>query len=193
MDRDETGHAGRPRPWPHSVRWGPSSTPPKGHSPPKFLFISGWMDQDATRYGGRPQTRSHCGRWGPSSLSPKREHNPQIFSPCLLCPNGWMDQDATWYGGRLRPRPHCVRWIPSSPLKCAQPPIFDPCLLWPTAGWIKMPLDTKVDLGPDHIVLSGDPASPPHKGYSPFPNFRPVSIVAISATAEQLNTELMSC
>ena len=94
-DQDETWHAGRPRPWPHSVRWGPSSTPPKGHIPPKFLPISGWMDQDATRYGGRPQTRSHCGRWGPSSLSPKRGHNPQIFSPCLLCPNGWMDQDAT--------------------------------------------------------------------------------------------------
>jgi len=31
-DQDETWHAGRPRPWPHCVRWGPSS-PPKGHSP----------------------------------------------------------------------------------------------------------------------------------------------------------------
>ena len=25
----------------------------------------------------------------------------------------------------------CVRWGPSSPKKGAQPPIFDPCLLWP--------------------------------------------------------------
>jgi len=30
MDQDETWHSGRPRPWPHCVRWGPSSTPPKG-------------------------------------------------------------------------------------------------------------------------------------------------------------------
>jgi len=26
-------YAGRPRPWPHYVRWEPSSPPPKGHSP----------------------------------------------------------------------------------------------------------------------------------------------------------------
>jgi len=25
-DQDETWHAGRPRPWPHCVRWGPSYT-----------------------------------------------------------------------------------------------------------------------------------------------------------------------
>jgi len=29
-DQDETWHAGRPRPWPHCVRWGPSSPSPKG-------------------------------------------------------------------------------------------------------------------------------------------------------------------
>jgi len=27
MEQDETWHAGRPRPWPHCVRWGPSSLP----------------------------------------------------------------------------------------------------------------------------------------------------------------------
>jgi len=32
-DQDETWHAGRPRPWPHCVRWGPTSPPLKGHSP----------------------------------------------------------------------------------------------------------------------------------------------------------------
>jgi len=51
-----------------------------------------------------------------------------------------------------------------------------------------MPLGTKVDLGPGHIVLDGDPASP--EG-AQTPNFRPVSIVAkrwpISATAEHLS------
>ena len=33
-------YAGRPRPWPHCVRWGPSSPLPKGHSPPIFRPIS---------------------------------------------------------------------------------------------------------------------------------------------------------
>jgi len=35
-DQDETWHAGRPRPWPHCVRWGPSCPSPKRHSPPIF-------------------------------------------------------------------------------------------------------------------------------------------------------------
>ena len=39
-DRDETWHAGRPRPWPHCVRWGPSSPSPKGAQPPNFRPIS---------------------------------------------------------------------------------------------------------------------------------------------------------
>ena len=32
-DQDVTWRAGRPRPWPHCVRWGPSSPSPKGYSP----------------------------------------------------------------------------------------------------------------------------------------------------------------
>ena len=58
-----------------------------------------------------------------------------------------------------------------------------------TAGWIKMPLGTAVDLGPGHIMLDGDSA-PPGKGHSSPPPLRPMSIVAkrspISATAEHL-------
>ena len=34
-DQDETWQAGKPRPWPHCVRWGPSS-PLKGHTPSQF-------------------------------------------------------------------------------------------------------------------------------------------------------------
>ena len=48
-----------------------------------------------------------------------------------------------------------------------------------TAAWIKMPLGTEVGLGPNDIVLDGDPAAPsPKRGQSPLPNFRPMSIVA---------------
>ena len=47
-----------------------------------------------------------------------------------------------------------------------------------TAAWIKMPLGVEVDLGPDDVVLDGDPAPLPKRGGAPFPNFRPMSIVA---------------
>jgi len=49
-----------------------------------------------------------------------------------------------------------------------------------TAGWIKMPLGTEIDLSPGHIVLDGDPAPLPlQKGHSsPHRSFRSMSIVA---------------
>ena len=34
------------------------------------------------------------------------------------------------------------------------------------AGWMNTPLGTEVDLGPGHIVLFGEPASPLRKGHS---------------------------
>ena len=110
----------------------------------------------------------------------------------ILWPNGWMDRGETWYKGRPRHRPRCVRWGPSSPPKGAQQPSpqFSAHVCCDqTAGWIKMPLSTDVDLGPRHVVLDGDPAPPPEKGTA-APSFRPMSIVAkqspILATAESL-------
>jgi len=44
-----------------------------------------------------------------------------------------------------------------------------------TVGRIKMKFDTRVGLGPGHIVLDGDPAPLP-KGAQPL-NFRPISVV----------------
>ena len=48
MDQDETRHGGRPRPWPHCVRWGPSSPPKKGHRPQSLAHVccgqtAGWI------------------------------------------------------------------------------------------------------------------------------------------------------
>ena len=37
-DQDETWHAGRPRPWPHCVRWGPSSPSSKGRIIETFVL-----------------------------------------------------------------------------------------------------------------------------------------------------------
>ena len=127
-DQDETWHAGRPQPWPHCVRWGPSSPSPKGAQPPIFcpylLWPNGCMDH-VTWYGARPRPRRLCVRWGPHSALPKRgaEPQPQIFGPCLLWLNGWMDEAGTWHSGKPQPRRLCVRWGPS-PLskKGAEPP-----------------------------------------------------------------------
>jgi len=47
-----------------------------------------------------------------------------------------------------------------------------------TVGLIKLKLGVQVGRGPGHIVLDGDPAPPLPKGYSPSPNFRPISVVA---------------
>ena len=58
------------------------------------------------------------------------------------------------------------------PPKEAQPPIFNPCLLWPngqTAGWIKTPLGTEIGLWPGHIVLGGDQTPPPKRGHNSPP------------------------
>jgi len=86
MHQDETWHAGRPRRWPHSIRWGPSSLPKRGQSPPIFspclLWPNGWMDQDATWYEGWSWLRPHCVTWG--SSSPKRDTAPQ-FSAHVYC------------------------------------------------------------------------------------------------------------
>jgi len=47
QDQHETWHACRPRPRPHYIRWGPSSTSPKGAQLPNFRPISvvaKWLD-----------------------------------------------------------------------------------------------------------------------------------------------------
>jgi len=126
----------------------------------------------------------------PAPPSRKGERAPPIFGPRLLWPNGWMDQDAIWYGCRPQPRPR-ARWgaAPSPPKKGAQPPQFlAHVCCGQTAELIKMPLGTKVGIGPSRIVLHGDPAPPSQRGTAP--NFRSMSIVAkrspILATAEHL-------
>jgi len=95
MDQDKTLHGGRPRPRPHCVRWGPSSTSPKwGHSsPPLFspclLWPNGSIDQDATWYGDRAWSRPHCVRWRP--ICPQKGTQPPIFAHvCCGQMVGWI-------------------------------------------------------------------------------------------------------
>ena len=92
-DLDETWHAGRPRPWPHSVRWGPSPRPPKRGGAPypifdPFLFWpNGSMHQNTTWYGCGPQSRGLCVRWRPSPPFPtKGAEPPPNFWPISIVP-----------------------------------------------------------------------------------------------------------
>jgi len=78
-----------------------------------------------------------------------------------------MDQDGTWRGGRPRPRPHCARWRACSPdpQNGAHPQFSAHVYCGQTAGCIRIPLGTEVDLGPGDIVRWGP--SSPEKGHSP--------------------------
>ena len=102
MDQDETWHAGRPQPWPHCVRRGPSSPSPKRGGAPNFRPISvvaKWLDGSRCHLeGGRPQPKRHCVRWGPSSL-PKRGRSPQFSAYVYYGQTAGRIKDGTWYGG----------------------------------------------------------------------------------------------
>jgi len=91
MHQDATWYGCRPQPRALCVRWGPSSSLPKGAQPPIFgsslLCPKGWMHQDATWYGGRPQPRRLC-YMGTQPPTPKGAEPHPIFCLSLLWPNG---------------------------------------------------------------------------------------------------------
>jgi len=82
---------------------------------------------------------------------------------------------------------HCRFW--ATVCKTVRPMLSDRCLsvclsvlsvlsvtfvhCGQTVGRIKMKLGMRVGLGPNHIVLDGDPAPPPPKRHSPPPIFGP--------------------
>jgi len=109
MDQDETWHGDRTQPWPHCVRWEPSS--PKGEQPPQFSAhvccgqMAGWIKMPL----GTEVSLSPGDIVLDGDSSSKKGHSSPPFSAHVLWPNVWMDQDATWYWGRPRLRPHLVR------------------------------------------------------------------------------------
>jgi len=129
------------------------------------LWPNSWMDQDEAWRGGGPRP-SHIMLGG--DPAPPEGHRPPIFGPCLLWPSCWMDQGATWYEGMPRPREHCVICGPISPpplIRGTELHFLSDVYCDQMAGWIQMPLGTKVGLGPGHIVSDGDPV--PQRGHSP--------------------------
>ena len=114
---------------------------------------------------------------GDTAPLPKTGQSP----PSLLWPNGWMHQDATSYEGRPRPTRHCVRCGPSYPQKKGTPTpiqLLAHVYCGQTAGWMKMPLGTEVDLGPGHIVLDGVPPLREKGTAASPPSCCPMSVVA---------------
>jgi len=72
-----------------------------------------------------------------------------------------------------RPRrwPHCVRCRRSAPPQRDTVPQFSAHICGgQMAAWIKMPLSMEVGLGPDDIVLDGDPGPRPQKWGSASPS-----------------------
>jgi len=66
-----------------------------------------------------------------------------------------MDQHGTWYGGK----PGDVVRSQLPPKRGTTLPHFSVHVYCgQTAGWMKTPLGTEVDLGRGHIALDGDPA-----------------------------------
>jgi len=89
-DHDETWHAGRPRPCPLCVRWGPSSPSPKRGRSPQFSAhiccsqMARWIKMPL----GMEVGLSPCDfvRWGPRSTLPKMAAEPPSqFSVDFYC------------------------------------------------------------------------------------------------------------
>jgi len=138
MDQNETWHAGRPRHWPHCIRWKNSSpSPERGPSLQFWAHVycgqtAAWIKMAlGTEVGLGP---GHIVLDGDLAPLPKKgvESLSPIFGPFLLWPNGSIDKDATWCGRRPRHRQHCVEsGTQLSPPKKGGAPcqIFGPYLL----------------------------------------------------------------
>jgi len=143
------------------------------------LWPNGWMDQDETSHGGRPRPW-HIALDGYPAPLPQRGTASQ-FSAHNCC-----GQMAEWIKMPLGmeldfgPGDFVLDGDPAPlPKRGVDPsPIFGPCPLWPNGS---MDQDsTWYECGPwsrPHCARWG-PSSPPKKGQSPLPNFRPISIVA---------------
>jgi len=91
MDQVATWYVGRPRPWPHCVRWEPTALPQRGNPHLIFgqclLWPNGWMDQDATWYTVGVDSGDIVLDGPISPPSGKGHSGPPLFGPCLLWPN----------------------------------------------------------------------------------------------------------
>jgi len=128
MDQDKTWHSGRPQPWTHCVRRGPSSSQ-KGHNPQFLAHVccgqtAGWIKMSlGMEVGLGPCDIVLDGDPAP----PKNGHSSPHFSAHILWPNGgWIKLPLGLEVG-LGPGDILLDVDPSPPKKGAQqPPSFQP-------------------------------------------------------------------
>ena len=136
-DQDETWHVGRPRSWPHCVRWGPSSPSPKGERSPNFLAHICCSQFPA---GVKMPLGMELGL-GPGDFvlnADPAPPSPNQFSAHVYCGQtaGWMKLVLGMEVG-LIPCDFMLDGDPAPPPQKGQSShqIFGPCLLWPN-GWM---------------------------------------------------------
>jgi len=190
MDQDATLHEGRPQPMRLCVRRGSSPhSPHKGVEPrPQFSahFCSGQMAGCIKMPLGMEAGLSPGGFVldGYPVPLPKKEAVPGGGAPSQFLAHVYCGQTAGWIkmalGTEVGLGPvHIVLDGDTAPLpqKGAEPPCFDPSLLWPK-GWMHQ--DATWYGGrpqPRRLCVRWGPSPYPKKSGAP-PNFRPTSIVA---------------
>ena len=141
-DQDKTWHEGRPRHWPHCLRWGPSSPSPKGHSPQFSAHVccgqmAAWIKISlGMQLGLGPG--DFVLNADPTPGSPPQKGGAPKFSAHVYCGQtaGWMKLVLGMEVG-LSPGYFVLDEDPT-PLpkgEGAAPQIFGPCLLRPN-GWM---------------------------------------------------------
>jgi len=141
-DQDETQHAGWPQPWPHCVRWGPSSPSPKGAQAPQLSAhiccsqMAAWIKMSLGMELGLGQGDFVLD--GDHAPPPQKAAEPPKFSAHVYCGQmaGWMTLVLGMQVGLSQgdfvldghPSPLTKRWA-------EHPQNFDPCLLRPN-GWM---------------------------------------------------------
>ena len=137
MDQDETWYVGRPRPWPYCVRWGPSSPPPKGHSPEFSAHVCCGQTAGCIRMPLGRKVGLVPGDIvldGDAAPLPRKDYSsPTDFSIRVCCGQtaGWIKMPLGTEVG-LGPGDILLDGDPA-PLKrrTAPSPLCGPCLLWP--------------------------------------------------------------
>jgi len=107
-----------------------------------------WVDQDETWHAGSTRRWQDCVRWGPSSSPSKRHPLPQFGPICVA-----------------------AKWLPSYPRKKGtrtSTQFLAHVYRGQTAGRIKMPLGTEVNVGQGDVVLDGVAAPPKWGTSTPF-------------------------
>ena len=140
MDLDETWHTGRPWPWPHCVRWGPSSPPPKGGRAHQFSAniscgqTAGWINMPRGREVGL--SPSDVALDGDRAPLPQKKAEPPTFGPCLLWPRR-LDRSRCRLAWRQvsAQATLCSMGTHLSLPQRGTAPIFSPYLLW-SNGWM---------------------------------------------------------